>query len=99
MRNFRCLVLGLVLVSLAGCGIPHEERKANATVACNVMKEQSGPKPSERIQIINKARKENGTAPFLGVGDDISEAISLGLREQLILLPKMTNTKQRESKR
>jgi hypothetical protein len=96
MRNFRCLVLGLVLVSLAGCGIPYEEQKANATVACNVMREQSGPKPSERIQIINKARKENGTAPFLGVGDDIAEAISLGLCEQLILLPNDQYQAERE---
>ena len=96
MRNIRSLLLGLVLVSLAGCGIPYEEQKANATVACNVMREQSGPKPSERIQIINKARKENGTAPFLGVGDDIAEAISLGLCEQLILLPNDQYQAERE---
>ena len=96
MRNIRSLVLGLVLVSLAGCGIPYEEQKANATVACNVMREQSGPKPSERIQIINNARKENGTAPFLGVGDDIAEAISLGLCEQLILLPNDQYQAERE---
>lgn len=96
METLRRLVLGVLLMFLAGCGIPYEEQKANATVACNVMREQSVPKPSERIQTINKARKENGTAPFLGVGDDIAEAISLGLCEQLILLPNDQYQAERE---
>lgn len=87
MRSSRCLLLGLVLISLGACGMPAEEQEANAIVACNIMKEQSKPDTAAMIRSVNEVRKENGAPSFLGSGAVITEALSLGLCKQLILLP------------
>lgn len=85
MRNFRRLVLGLALVSLAGCGMSLEEKSNLAIASCNVMSEYATDDGALRIKELNAAREKIGQPLFLEPSDQIEEALKYGLCEPLVL--------------
>ena len=78
-------MLGLLLMSLAGCGMSLEEKSNLAIASCNVISEYATDDGALRIKELNAAREKIGQPLFLEPSDQIEEALKYDLCEPLVL--------------
>lgn len=78
-------LLPLILLTLVSCGPSEKERMEIATITCNYISETRNMDSALRLKEMNIAREKLGEDPFLGVDDDIKDAVQYGLCKELVL--------------
>lgn len=78
-------LLPLIALALVSCGPSEKERNQIATITCNYILETRNMDSALRLKEMNVAREKLGEDPFLGVDEDIKNAVKYGLCKELVL--------------
>lgn len=91
-------LLPVIAIILSSCGPSNKEKLQIATISCNYISETRNMDATLRLKEMNVAREKLGEDPFLGVDDDIKDAVKYGLCKELVLNDPDYDTKLLEAR-
>jgi hypothetical protein len=84
MNKFNLIALPLIAMLIVSCGISDDEKNRVSAVTCSIIKETKNFQSSDRVKLVNDAREQIKSPPFLEGDEMIQRSIQFNTCELLI---------------